>query len=123
MSTLSLTQFQRLCSCSDSTLLWMLKNNKIKCLLKEDGQIVVGLDSVETSAIIEALAATKRNVLAEQEEILAEKMYRSISDHVSRIIDDVLTRYDTAQPTVSENEAGAQPEENKQVATAEKENE
>ncbi|RIL05622.1 MAG: hypothetical protein DCC75_11530 [Proteobacteria bacterium] len=92
MSRVNLRDFQRLTQLSDSSLLWLLQNNRLKVDLDPRAGVLVSLDNQETKSLVEALKARKQNFFERKPKILKERLASIVADHLDDILDEAIER-------------------------------
>jgi len=92
MSRVNLRDFQRLTQLSDSSLLWLLQNNRLKVDLDPRAGLLVSLDNQETKSLVEALKARKQNFFERRPKILKERLASIVADHLDDILDEAIER-------------------------------
>jgi|GEM_PF-3478697 len=89
---LSLGEFQKLTGISDAALLWLLKNNKLRCQVDSKKGLIVCPENLELQNLVEAVARRKQKVLAKHEKLLIEKMARIIRENFEAITEEAIAR-------------------------------
>lgn len=86
MKTLSLDEFQRMTSLSDTTMLWLLKQGHLPTVLSPSGSIGIDCDNLAVQDLIHAIVARLAAPEILQAPLLHERLRRAIGEELEKVV-------------------------------------
>jgi hypothetical protein len=92
MSRVTLKEFQQLTGLSDTAVLWLLKNDALRCSVDAETHLRIDLDAVSAEDLRNALLARQQEVLDAHADIIAERLGTIVRERLDAVVEDALSR-------------------------------
>lgn len=90
--SMPLSEFQKLSGLSDSALVSLLRENRIRCHIDEKRGIMVEASERDGELLIGAMLESERRAFAENESIIVERLTGIVADELERMCLSVIER-------------------------------
>ena len=92
MQPISLKEFQKIAGLSDSSLVWLLVNKRLACCVDDNQQIMVRMDKVKTSDLLDSILKRQRESVALNESLILERFTSIIAENLEEICARVMAQ-------------------------------
>lgn len=89
----SLQEFQKLTGLSDKALVYLLKQNLLRCSVSDQSLLMVDLESVEIQHLQAAILERHGEVLNLNSTVISETLGTIVRDHLDVIVNEALGRF------------------------------
>lgn len=90
MKLIKLAEFQDLLDLSDSAMVCLLRENKLKFSLSQDQGLMIDIEEVQINQLVQAIITLRAELLNQNSELIAEKMAALVGKNLERLIEEAL---------------------------------